>query len=206
MCVRVFRIKGHRFSVRKLLGPSEHALIRDTPEFSVAICRLAPQDYHRYHIPVDSTLECITEGLGEAYHTVNPMVVSSAIDVLGENKRTVYRFRLPSNDHRPQQYYWMVAVGALMVGSVITTAQADPERVLPKGTELGFFAFGGSTVVLLVPFAAADGGESLAKWDADLLENSSGRYRGDEGNSSRRYPPIETLVRMGMSIGTISPQ
>lgn len=113
------------------------------------------------------------------------MVVTSAIDVFGENRRTVYEF------HRVEGgLFWMVAVGALMVGSVVTTAQVGEE--LGKGAELGYFAFGGSTLVLLLPAATVT-------WDPDLLASSA-----PPANSAA--PIVETLVKMGTRIGRLNKQ
>ncbi|CAF4295717.1 unnamed protein product, partial [Adineta steineri] len=71
-----------------------------------------------------------------------------------------------------------VAIGALLVGSVNFTVQ--PYQAVEKGDELGYFAYGGSTVAII--FKAG-----MVKWDDDLHHNSS--------NS------METLVRMGERIG-----
>jgi phosphatidylserine decarboxylase len=51
---------------------------------------------------------------------------------------------------------------------------------MERGDELGYFAFGGSTIVCLFEKGALE-------WDEDLLNN---------GRAA-----IETLVRMGMGIG-----
>jgi len=51
--------------------------------------RLAPQDYHRFHSPVDGIVEKVKEIPG-TYYTVNPMAIREKdVDVFTENKRTV---------------------------------------------------------------------------------------------------------------------
>lgn len=63
-------IKGREFSVARLLGDA----YRDEAERYVggplAIFRLAPQDYHRFHVPVDGRVGEMRDVKGE-YYTVN---------------------------------------------------------------------------------------------------------------------------------------
>lgn len=63
-------IKGREFSVARLLGD----VYRDEAERYVggalAIFRLAPQDYHRFHVPVDGRIGKMRDVVGE-YYTVN---------------------------------------------------------------------------------------------------------------------------------------
>lgn len=62
-------IKGVDFTLKKLLGTAQ--------EFnggSLAVFRLAPQDYHRFHSPVDGVVTKIKHISGQ-YYTVNPMAI-----------------------------------------------------------------------------------------------------------------------------------
>ena len=119
---------------------------------------------------------CSSDLSGE-YYTVNPMAIRSAIDVYGENTRVV----IPISTRDFGDVY-LVAIGAMMVGSIILTV--SPQQHVKRGDELGYFKFGGSTLVLLV-----DG--ARIRWDDDLLINSN--------------TCIETLVRVGMRIGVTPP-
>jgi phosphatidylserine decarboxylase len=69
-------------------------------------------------------------------------------------------------------------VGALLVGRIVNEQTAGAVR---RGREKGHFAFGGSTVVLILE-------KNQVQLDRDILENSQ---RGEE-----------TLVKMGERIGT----
>ncbi len=63
-------IKGRDFTVAKLLGDVYKA---DAPRYdggAVAIFRLAPQDYHRFHSSVDGRIGKMEYISGE-YYTVN---------------------------------------------------------------------------------------------------------------------------------------
>lgn len=66
----------------------------------------------------------------------------------------------------------------MMVGSIKTTVEEGQE--VKRGDEFGYFAFGGSTIVVLFE-------RDVVQWDEDLLIN---------GKAS-----LETLVRVGMGIG-----
>ncbi|KAI4764089.1 hypothetical protein E4T52_01065 [Aureobasidium sp. EXF-3400] len=165
-------VKGREFSVERLLG---NAYPEDAKRYaggSLGIFRLAPQDYHRFHIPVDGTMlePKLIEG---EYYTVNPMAIRSALDVYGENIRVVVPIDSPTHGR-----VMVICVGAMMVGSTVITRKAG-EKV-SRAEELGYFKFGGSTLLLLF-----EPGKMV--YDDDLVDNSNGA--------------LETLVRVGMSIG-----
>ncbi|KAI8874263.1 hypothetical protein GQ42DRAFT_159935 [Ramicandelaber brevisporus] len=164
-------IKGKQFSVARLLG--DEAMGERYEGGSLIIWRLAPQDYHRFHLPVDGVVSEPKNISGQLY-TVNPMAIRSTLDVYGENSRVVSYIDSPQFGK-----VTMVCIGAMMVGSTVLTSQ--PGVLLQKGDEHGYFQFGGSTIVALFE-------PRRIKLDADILEHS---------NES-----IETLLRMGMSIGT----
>ncbi|KAJ7472559.1 phosphatidylserine decarboxylase-domain-containing protein [Mycena latifolia] len=166
-------IKGREFTVARLIGEAyKHEAERYTGG-ALAIFRLAPQDYHRFHSPVDGTIGNMTYIAGE-YYTVNPQAIRTALDVYGENARKIVPIDSP-------QFGRVIAVcvGAMMVGSIETTVKEG--ETVKRGQEFGYFAFGGSTIVLLFE-------KDVLVWDEDLLVN---------GRAS-----LETLVRVGMGIGT----
>lgn len=63
-------IKGREFTVARLLGDRYKDDAVKYSHGSLAIFRLAPQDYHRFHSPVDGTIGEMTYISGE-YYTVN---------------------------------------------------------------------------------------------------------------------------------------
>lgn len=65
-----------------------------------------------------------------------------------------------------------------VVGSIATTVEEG--QMVQRGDELGYFAFGGSTIVCIFEKGALE-------WDGDLISNGKAA--------------IETLVRMGMGLG-----
>ncbi|KAH7099998.1 phosphatidylserine decarboxylase-domain-containing protein [Auriculariales sp. MPI-PUGE-AT-0066] len=169
-------IKGKEFTLEKLFGPGYEADAKACVGGALSIFRLAPQDYHRYHSPVDGTVGKMTYIPGE-YYTVNPQAIRTKLDVYGDNARTIAPIDSPVFGR-----VMMVCVGAMMVGSINMTVK-EGQRVA-RGEELGYFAFGGSTCVMVVPKGAP------VQWDEDLRANSK--------------QPLETLVRVGMRLGKLS--
>jgi phosphatidylserine decarboxylase len=163
-------IKGANFSLAGLL--KDESLADYYKGGSLVVCRLAPQDYHRFHSPVDGQLSFYYHIPG-TYFTVNPMAVRQRIDVYTENARTVC---LIESEQFGKVAF--VAVGAMMVGSIVITATGGDR--LKRMDELGYFAFGGSTIVVVFP-------PDKIAFDEDLLRNSR--------------EPLETLVQVGDSFG-----
>lgn len=67
-------IKGREFTVARLLGDAYKGQAERYEGGALAIFRLAPQDYHRFHVPVDGTIGPMTYISGE-YYTVNVRLV-----------------------------------------------------------------------------------------------------------------------------------
>jgi hypothetical protein len=63
-------IKGREFSIPRLLGEAYKSETERYMGGAVCIFRLAPQDYHRFHSPVDGVIGPMTYIAGE-YYTVN---------------------------------------------------------------------------------------------------------------------------------------
>lgn len=67
-------IKGREFSVARLLGEAYAENVDRYYGGALCIFRLAPQDYHRFHSPVDGKIGKMTYISGE-YYTVNVSVI-----------------------------------------------------------------------------------------------------------------------------------
>lgn len=169
-------IKGHGFTISNLLHSETLAKAFDGG--SIAIARLAPQDYHRWHSPVDGYIESIIDIPG-TYYTVNPMAVNQpgVLNVFCQNKRSVMIIRR-SPTSSPIA---LVAVGAMLVGSVKYNPGILIGTHVKRGQCLGCFQYGGSTVIMLCP-------AKEMTLDEDLVANSTQQKH-------------ETLVRVGWRIG-----
>lgn len=80
-------IKGKSFSIEQLVQDAD--LAKQFEGGSIALFRLAPQDYHRYHSPVTGTIVGEPHKIGGTYFTVNPMAVNNDLNVFTENVRKV---------------------------------------------------------------------------------------------------------------------
>jgi phosphatidylserine decarboxylase len=186
-------VKGRQPSVSSLLGLAAgpnvlsgigvnaarafHDDLAEGNGFSVAVARLAPSDYHRYHWPTDATWQ--PDGLVEimgSYQSVAPTAIASSVDVLGTNRRSVIVATSAAVGT-----FAVVVIGAVKVGSIQLTATPG---AVHKGDELGLFRYGGSTVAIIF-----DAGR--VTFDPDLLANST--------------RDLETTVSMGEQIGRSAP-
>lgn len=165
-------IKGDKFTVEGVLQDDAEA--QRYHGGSMCIFRLAPQDYHRWHLPVGGRLR---EGpsIDGALYTVNPLAINKNVNVYTKNKRRVFYI-----DSEEFGTVALVAVGATCVGSIVITAEPG---TYSKGQEHGYFAFGGSTVLAFFE-------PNKIVFDKDLWDNT------EKG--------IETLVQANSRIGLAS--
>ncbi len=152
-------VKGREFSIERLLGNTYPEDAKRYTNGALGIFRLAPQDYHRFHIPVDGIMGVPKKIEGE-YYTVNPMAIRSTLDVYGENVRVVVPI-----DSVAHGRVMVICVGAMMVGSTVITR--TPGEHVARAEELGYFKFGGSTLLVLFE-------PGMMKFDDDLVDNSTG--------------------------------
>lgn len=169
-------IKGEGFTIPRLL--TDQALANLFDGGSIVIARLAPQDYHRWHAPVSGTVESIKDIPG-AYYTVNPQAINEpgTLDVFCENKRSVMVLKRKSTGSP----IVIVAVGAMLVGTIKYQPGVEVGASVRRGQCLGAFYYGGSTVIVLYPK-----GEVVL--DEDLVRNSTNEK-------------CETLMKVGWSTG-----
>ena len=148
-------VKGAKFKLDKLCGRRE--LAERYAHGSIVLSRLCPVDYHRYHFPVSGTPGRPTM-INGALYSVSPLALKQNINYLSENKRAYTEIDSPEFGK-----VLMFEVGATCVGSFEYTF--TPGVPMQKGSEKGYFKFGGSeTITLFEP-----GRIRLAE---DLLENS----------------------------------
>jgi len=169
-------IKGFGFTVARLLADEELAELFDGG--SILVARLAPQDYHRWHSPVTGTVEDIREIPG-TYYTVNPQAINQpgTMDVFCENRRSVMVVKVSGTGQRVA----IVAIGAMLVGTIKYVEGTEVGATIRRGQCLGAFLYGGSTVAVLY---SRDG----IKIDDDLVRNST-------------EPVCETLMKVGWRTG-----
>ena len=166
-------LKGQDFTMAGLLGPGFAHLLHEFHSPAVAIARLAPQDFHRWWMPVAARVGP-RQSIDGTYFSVSPRAVRE-VNILCTNKREVCMFESPLYGR-----WCLIAVGAAMVSSIRIHPDMTEGAQVSKGAEHGEFRFGGSTLIMLFDSRAI-------AWDEDLIQ------------SSRR--PIETYVKVGTRIG-----
>lgn len=166
----VLPVKQSRFSLARLLGDETLA-----ESFRGGLClifRLCVDHYHRYCY-FETGVKGENVFLPGRLHTVRPVALAD-VPVFTENCREYTLIETESFGPAVQ-----MEVGALLVGKIVN--EHPWPRTVARGEEKGHFAFGGSTVILLLRRDAAE-------LSPALLEASA---RGEE-----------VPVRLGQRIGT----
>jgi len=147
-----FPLKGATRSLRAVFDS-------DAPDgrYDIAVIRLAPVDYHRFHFPCACTTAAPLRVIPGRYHSVNPIALVRHPDVYADNERQILKCQSAFGT------FWMVDVGAFGVGTIVQTYTGTTHA---KADEKGYFKFGGSTVILILP-------AGKVTFDADLVANSS---------------------------------
>lgn len=165
-----FVLKGEKFSLASLVG--SESLAEKYQGGSMVLGRLNPTDYHRFHFPCDGT-PSFPRMINGLLYSVNPIALKQNLSRFTKNKRCITTLE---TYHFGKVLY--LEVGATNVGSINQTYQ--PNVNYHKGDEKGFFAFGGSALVLLFE-------KNRIIFDQDLCFNSEQH--------------LETLCHMGQSLG-----
>lgn len=156
-------IKGESFTIKGLLNIADKNYDSD----KLAIFYLTPSDYHRFHSPINGNITQI-DFIKGAYYSVNSTVIHKNLDVYGQNNRVIlYLTNVPLGTIP------MVIIGSTCVGSIVLTFMNVYNNLKEKydnfktnenlytlslkrlkipityGQELGYFQFGGSTIILL---------------------------------------------------------
>ena len=165
----VLPVKQSQYTLSSLLRDESLAA-----EFQDGLClvfRLCVHHYHRYAY-FDGGEKAADAFLPGALHTVQPVALAQR-PVFVENCRSYTRLRSESFGEAVQ-----MEVGAMLVGKIVNDCPGP--AVVRRGEEKGHFAYGGSTILVLL------------KKDAAVLREDILRA-SQEG--------AETPVRMGERIG-----
>jgi len=167
-------IKGATFSISTLL--QNETLEEEFRGGSIVIARLAPQDYHRFHHPIDGNITepaTFFNSSDYTFYELNPLLVNTDLDVFTQNVRA---YHVIESEKFGKMVY--IAIGATCIGSIVYLN--DTSMPVSKGDLHGEFEFGGSTVILLFQYGRV-------KFDDDLLLNSANA--------------LETYILMGDGVG-----
>lgn len=155
-----FIVKGEKFALATLIEDLQ--LAQQYARGSMAIARLCPSDYHRFHFPC-SGVPSESRLINGYLYSVNPIAIRKDLEIFTKNKRTICTLRSPVFGN-----VLYIEIGATSVGSIHQTY--TPNQPIIKGDEKGYFSFGASSIILLFE-------SGRIKFDPDLLEASA---RGKE--------------------------
>ena len=167
MGTETFPVKGEHLSGAALLGSDEKAAAFTGGP--LLIIRLRPQDYHRFHFAEGGSIVDHYRVPGRL-HSVNLLSLRHRSDVLVSNERQV---TIQQTARFGRLAY--VEIGAMLVGRIVQQGIEDVTR----GSEKGYFEYGGSTVALL---------------------GEPGAWTPDDDLLTRTADNMETLVRLGTPI------
>lgn len=165
-----FFVKEKPFNLHTFLADRD--LAQEYEGGSLMLCRLSSRDYHRYHFPCDSIPNDPTAIPG-SLESVHPLAYEAGLLPLQENER--HRFVLRSELFDD---ILVIVVGAMFVGRITHTYTVGAN--CSKGDEMGYFSFGGSSLVLLFK-------RGIIRFEKNLVDRSAQH--------------VETSVLMGERVG-----
>lgn len=164
-------VKGQQFNLASFLD--NEALAQAYAGGSLVFSRLCPVDYHRFHFPVSGSPLSPRYIKGDLL-SVNPIALRKNIRILCQNRRIITEIHTAHFGT-----VLMAEIGATCVGHIHQTFK--PNHAVRKGSEKGFFKFGGSATLLLFQ-------PNTIQLAPDLLEQTQKGY--------------ELYAKMGDSLGT----
>ena len=130
-----FYVKGNHFDFISLIQKKIH--------FNHPILfRMSPSDYHKVHCPYKLKLINIKYIQGDLY-SIRPNTIVDNNSLI-KNERCVLTFT-DKDDYK----IYIILVGSIFIGSIYIHKEKI-NRWINAGEELGYFRFGGSSVILLI--------------------------------------------------------
>ncbi len=148
-------VKGQKFDLAALLGSPELAARYENG--ALLLSRLCPVDYHRFHFPA-AGIPQTSKVINGPLFSVSPIALRQNLSYFWQNKRSITPLATPNCGT-----VLLLEIGATCVGSIHQTYRAG--EPIAKGAEKGYFAFGGSSTILLFE-------PGRINIDSDLLERS----------------------------------
>ncbi len=135
---RDFEVKGDTYNIAALLGSVE--LAERFAGGAAIVCLLYPKDYHRFHAPVTGTIAA--KGSLDDRHYYHGF--KGLVKYFSEYHRAYYLINTKNSGQ-----VGFVAIGMSDINSVNMPLPVDARKEIRKGDEIGYFAYGGSGIVML---------------------------------------------------------
>jgi phosphatidylserine decarboxylase len=171
--ITLFNVKQEDFTLEKFIGNS--TLAKQFNDGTLLIFRLSPYNYHRFNFPVDAIPYQSTYIKTSGLESVDPIAYKTGIDPLIINKRELIQLETAYGT------ILVIVVGAFNVGTIVDTYK--PCELQTKNDELGYFSYGGSTLVV----AFKPGAITVI---SDVINHSRAGF--------------ETAIKMGEKIATFT--
>ena len=133
-----FEVKGDTYNIAALLGSVE--LANKFAGGAAIACLLYPKDYHRFHAPVTGTLAA-KGSLDDKHYYYG---FKGLVKYFSEYHRAYYLINTKNSGQVA-----FVAIGMSDINSVNMPLPVDLNKEIKKGDEIGYFAYGGSGIVML---------------------------------------------------------
>ncbi len=173
-----FEVKGDTYNIAALLGSVE--LANKFAGGTAIVCLLYPKDYHRYHAPVTGTVAA-KGSLDDKHYYYG---FKGLVKYFSEYHRAYYLINTKNSGQ-----VGFVAIGMSDINSVNMPLPVDLNKEVKKGDEIGYFAYGGSGIVMLFEPGV------LKKSQPTGSKTGSG---AEPASNNRRF------VQMGTKIGTLN--
>lgn len=146
------KVKHGIYTIPELIGHDDAEAMHSYEGGHCLIFRLAVDDYHRYHFPIDGRM-LRKEFIKGRLHTISSF--SEKYKAFCRNSRVCNYIETAAGNMT------IIEVGAMFVGKIVNKECVE----FKKGQEKGWFEPGGSTIVILT-------GPNIDV-DKDIIENSS---------------------------------
>jgi phosphatidylserine decarboxylase len=181
---QVFQAKGFPYALQDLIADEQH--IADWQDGYFVTLRLTSSMYHRFHAPLDCTVEKVRYFSGDTWN-VNPIALKRVEKLFCKNERAYIQTRLNGAGPSQGKRVALVPVAAILVASIrlhfldvlLHLKYGGPKVIecnaaFSRGQEMGWFQHG-STVIILAPkgFVLNEGlapdsnirmGQALMQW------------------------------------------
>ena len=165
---QVFQAKGFPYTLEDLIG--DEAASGEWRDGYFVTLRLTSSMYHRFHAPLDCTVEQVTYFSGDTWN-VNPIALRRVEKLFCKNERAFLKTRATGSGPWAGHTVALVPVAAILVASIrlhcldvlLHLKYGGPRKMkvsapYTRGQEMGWFQHG-STIIVLAPkgFVLADG-------------------------------------------------
>lgn len=173
-----FEVKDDTYNIAALLGSVE--LANKFAGGAAIVCLLYPKDYHRFHAPVTGTIAA-KGSLDDKHYYYG---FKGLVKYFSEYHRAYYLINTINSGQ-----VGFVAIGMSDINSVNMPLSVDLNKEIRKGDEIGYFAYGGSGIVML--------------FEPGILKMPlpKGSIRGSGAPNGNA--PSGRFVQMGTKIGTL---